>query len=137
LLEGLALRAVNLFKKNPFHCKEIEKRVAEYIEDGTIPLGRLVGRLQQTNTIRVFLSSVFNGMELERKIFMQKHVPELEQICAEQGVGFVVADMRLGLTPRLFPESAGTLRVKVVFQCRNYAGNGRQGADCTHMSPVH
>lgn len=55
-------------------------------------------RIRRTKTCTVFLSSVFNGMEQERTLMMEKYRSRLEEECAKCGVALVFVDMRLGIT---------------------------------------
>ena len=53
---------------------------------------------QQTKTIRVFVSSTFTDMKLERSL-LQKHVfPKLEKFCLQNSAKFQAVDLRWGVT---------------------------------------
>eukprot|EP00961_Rhodomonas_salina_P227277 3073069-Rhodomonas_salina.1 len=64
-------------------------------------LATLKQRVRRTRVCTIFLSSVFNGMEGERKLMMEKHKPQLEELCVARGVQLVFVDMRLGITKEM------------------------------------
>eukprot|EP01038_Epipyxis_sp_PR26KG_P013624 gene13624-18282_t len=53
------------------------------------------------NVITVFLSSPFDGMEEERRIFREEYATELENICAKRGHLLTFVDMRFGITSEM------------------------------------
>ncbi len=78
---------------------------------------------QQTKTIRVFISSTFTDMKLERSL-LQKHVfPKLEEFCLQNHAKFQAVDLRWGVTEE-------TQRNQITLQtCLN------EVAHCQRISP--
>uniref|UniRef100_A0A1I8GCU2 AAA domain-containing protein n=1 Tax=Macrostomum lignano TaxID=282301 RepID=A0A1I8GCU2_9PLAT len=53
---------------------------------------------KNSKTVRVFISSTFSDMHLERNVLMNQIYPKLKQFCREQhGIAFQIVDMRWGL----------------------------------------
>lgn len=48
--------------------------------------------------IRVFLSSTFADMQMERNYFNQVLAPKLSAVCADRGISFFAVDLRWGIT---------------------------------------
>eukprot|EP00966_Prymnesium_polylepis_P173799 4020170-Prymnesium_polylepis.1 len=63
-----------------------------------VELDAVKREIEQKRSVTVFLSSTFNGMELERKTFMEKYAPLLETKCDQSGVGLRIIDLRWGVT---------------------------------------
>ncbi|ESO87653.1 hypothetical protein LOTGIDRAFT_234908 [Lottia gigantea] len=55
-------------------------------------------KLQDLRVCRVFFSSPFGGMEVEREILTRKYFPQIHHLCNSHGVQFVPVDMRWGIT---------------------------------------
>mmetsp|Transcript_15202 Transcript_15202/g.54737 ORF Transcript_15202/g.54737 Transcript_15202/m.54737 type:complete len:467 (-) Transcript_15202:2575-3975(-) len=55
-------------------------------------------RVALTRTVRVFLSSVFDGMEGERESLLEQHGPALEALCLQNNVELQFVDMLWGIT---------------------------------------
>jgi len=53
---------------------------------------------QQTKIFRVFVSSTFNDMKVERRLLREKVFPFLEQFCRERGARFQAIDLRWGVS---------------------------------------
>lgn len=53
---------------------------------------------QQTKIFRVFVSSTFSDMRLERKLLREKVFPELENFCRANGARFQAIDLRWGVS---------------------------------------
>lgn len=51
------------------------------------------------NTIRIFISSPFNDMQLERDVIVKKIFPRLRFLAEQRGVSFSYVDLRWGITP--------------------------------------
>jgi NACHT domain- and WD repeat-containing protein len=49
-------------------------------------------------TFRVFLSSTFNDLELEREAFRERVVPSLRRLCRGNGADFQAVDLRWGIS---------------------------------------
>ena len=49
-------------------------------------------------TLRIFLSSTFRDMNVERDVFVRRYVPALRQRCAELGLHISIIDLRWGVT---------------------------------------
>lgn len=49
-------------------------------------------------TFRVFLSSTFNDLELEREAFRKRVVPELLRMCRRNGADFQAVDLRWSIS---------------------------------------
>ncbi|XP_076802555.1 NACHT domain- and WD repeat-containing protein 1-like isoform X2 [Clavelina lepadiformis] len=54
-------------------------------------------KLEQTNVIRIFLSSTFSDMAVERNLLLEKAYPALRSFCQRIGLDFQVMDMRWGI----------------------------------------
>ena len=52
----------------------------------------------QSQQIRVFISSTFRDMQVERDVLVKQVFPELRRRCTERGVDFVEVDLRWGVT---------------------------------------
>ncbi|XP_054750626.2 NACHT domain- and WD repeat-containing protein 1-like isoform X1 [Lytechinus pictus] len=52
---------------------------------------------QESNTVRIFLSSTFTDMKEERNKLMQEVFPELRRYCQQRQLEFEVVDMRWGV----------------------------------------
>jgi len=52
---------------------------------------------QQTKIFRVFVSSTFTDMKLERGILQRDAFPRLEKFCEEKGAKFQAVDLRWGV----------------------------------------
>jgi len=55
-------------------------------------------RVATTRTVRVFLSSVFDGLEGEREGLLEQHAPALQGLCIDNNVSLHFVDMRWGIT---------------------------------------
>lgn len=53
---------------------------------------------QQTKIFRVFVSSTFNDMKMERSLLQEKVFPELEKLCRQNGARFQGIDLRWGVS---------------------------------------
>lgn len=53
---------------------------------------------QQTKTIRVFISSTFTDMRLERSLLQKYVFPKLEKFCLLNHAKFQAVDLRWGVT---------------------------------------
>ncbi|CAB4040060.1 TPR repeat-containing DDB_G0287407-like, partial [Paramuricea clavata] len=60
--------------------------------------------------IRVFFSSPFGGLELEREELTKKYWPQLQSLCSRHGYTFVPVDLRWGITSDL-SASASTIMI--------------------------
>ncbi|XP_077865213.1 TPR repeat-containing protein DDB_G0287407-like [Saccoglossus kowalevskii] len=60
--------------------------------------------------VRVFFSSPFRGLEIEREEMTKKYWPRLSTMCSKAGFEFVPVDLRWGITSEM-TENAGTLNV--------------------------
>jgi hypothetical protein len=49
-------------------------------------------------TLRIFLSSTFRDMNIERDVFVRRYVPALRQRCTELGLHLSIVDLRWGVT---------------------------------------
>jgi hypothetical protein len=58
----------------------------------------LRARIARSQTVSVFLSSPFGGLEQERSIFVEQHLPRLRRQCEAVGVSLAVVDLRWGIT---------------------------------------
>ncbi|EJM34331.1 hypothetical protein PMI26_05819 [Pseudomonas sp. GM33] len=54
--------------------------------------------IDSTREIRVFLSSTFKDMQVERDYLLKHVFPEVRERCTERGVGFTEIDLRWGVT---------------------------------------
>ena len=52
----------------------------------------------QSQQVRVFISSTFLDMQVERDVLVKQVFPELRRRCTERGVDFVEVDLRWGVT---------------------------------------
>jgi hypothetical protein len=52
---------------------------------------------QQTRIFRIFISSTFTDMKLERAILQRDAFPRLEKFCEEKGAKFQAVDLRWGV----------------------------------------
>jgi len=52
----------------------------------------------QSQQVRVFISSTFRDMQVERDVLVKQVSPELRRRCTERGVDFVEVDLRWGVT---------------------------------------
>ena len=52
----------------------------------------------QPQQVRVFISSTFLDMQMERDVLVKQVFPELRLRCTERGVDFVEVDLRWGVT---------------------------------------
>ncbi len=48
----------------------------------------------QSQQVRVFISSPFRDMQVERDVLVKQVFPELRRRCTERGVDFVEVDLR-------------------------------------------
>lgn len=64
------------------------------------------------NQIRVFLSSTFIDMHMEREYLVKHTFPLIERLCNERGLSFCVVDLRWGVTEE---ESKGGKVVEICF----------------------
>ena len=67
-------------------------------------------KLKDPHICRVFFSSPFNGLEEEREELTKIYWPQLQSLCASQGIQFVPVDMRWGITTEL-SDSAQTINI--------------------------
>ncbi|XP_070580560.1 TPR repeat-containing protein DDB_G0287407-like [Ptychodera flava] len=65
---------------------------------------------QERRIVRVFFSSPFRGLELEREELTKKYWPRLSTMCSKAGYEFVPVDLRWGITSEK-TSNAGTLEV--------------------------
>lgn len=56
---------------------------------------RLRLKVEETQSVSVFLSSPFGGMEGERHAFIEQYLPMLKGLCEARGVFLKVCDLRL------------------------------------------
>lgn len=78
---------------------------------------------QQTKTFRVFISSTFTDMKLERSILQKDAFPRLEKFCEERGAKFQAVDLRWGVSEE------SSLNQKTLQICFN------EVARCQKISP--
>ena len=52
----------------------------------------------ESRQVRVFISSTFRDMQVERDLLVKKTFPELRERCRERRVGFIEVDLRWGVT---------------------------------------
>jgi WD40 repeat protein len=67
---------------------------------GQVPFERPArrGKLYPMRTFRVFLSSTFRDLDLEREAFRERVVPELRRLCRSGGADFQAVDLRWGIS---------------------------------------
>ncbi|KAI3381233.1 hypothetical protein SNEBB_010445 [Seison nebaliae] len=58
-------------------------------------------KLKDSRRIRLFLSSPFGGMEIEREEFFRLHLPKIRSLCEKNGFEFTYVDMRWGITTEM------------------------------------
>jgi len=80
---------------------------------------------QQTKIFRVFVSSTFTDMKLERGILQRNAFPRLEKLCEEKGAKFQAVDLRWGVNEE------SSLNQKTLQICFN------EIARCEKVSPTH
>uniref|UniRef100_H2XQA3 DUF4062 domain-containing protein n=2 Tax=Ciona intestinalis TaxID=7719 RepID=H2XQA3_CIOIN len=56
-----------------------------------------LNRLEQTNVVRIFVSSTFSDMRVERNTLLEKAYPDLRSFCQKLGLDFQAMDMRWGI----------------------------------------
>ncbi len=54
--------------------------------------------MNNTNELRVFISSTFRDLQEEREHLIKKIFPEIRSLCGERGIRFTEVDLRWGLT---------------------------------------
>jgi len=59
---------------------------------------KVLKETQEVKTIRIFVSSTFKDMKLEREQLVKQVFPELKQLCTERNVFFTYVDLRWGIT---------------------------------------
>lgn len=60
--------------------------------------GKIPFKLKDPQTVRIFLSSPFNGMEKERETLAKFYWPKLESLLAARGLKLRLVDLRWGIT---------------------------------------
>ena len=58
-------------------------------------------KLREARVCRVFFSSPFRGMEVERELLTKQYFPTLQSLCNTHGVQFIPVDMRWGISHEL------------------------------------
>lgn len=66
--------------------------------------------LKEPGVCRIFFSSPFRGLEIEREELTKKYWPQIKSYCNAQGLQFVPVDMRWGITTEL-SDSAQTIKI--------------------------
>jgi tetratricopeptide (TPR) repeat protein len=71
--------------------------------------------------VRVFISSTFKDMEVERNYLLGTIFPEIAQACRERGVGFTEIDLRWGVTEEEVKNGrAVEICLQEIDRCREY-----------------
>ncbi|XP_067906172.1 NACHT domain- and WD repeat-containing protein 1 [Heterodontus francisci] len=64
--------------------------------------------VDQSNVVRVFISSTFADMNMERDVLLDKAYPEVQAFCQKLGLVFEVVDMRWGVPNTLTADHMST-----------------------------
>lgn len=73
----------------------------------------MIGRWKN-RVVRVFLSSTFNDMKMEREILAREVFPVLRKYCSERNIVFSYVDLRWGITDEVLFVVLLCFRVGVV-----------------------
>lgn len=77
--------------------------------------------MNENRQIRVFISSTFRDMHLEREELTKRIFPQLKKMCAERGVTFVEVDLRWGVTEEQAAEgNVLPICLEEIRRCRPY-----------------
>jgi nephrocystin-3 len=77
--------------------------------------------ISRDRQIRVFISSTFRDMHLERELLIKQVFPELRRICSERFVGFTEVDLRWGITEEQSAEGKVLpICLEEIQRCRPY-----------------
>src|SRR5712664_3823834 len=75
----------------------------------------------QPRTIRVFVSSTFRDMQMERDLLVKKVFPQLRKMCEERSVSWTEVDLRWGITSEQAAEGKVLpLCLEEIERCRPY-----------------
>ncbi|XP_077991343.1 TPR repeat-containing protein DDB_G0287407-like [Glandiceps talaboti] len=74
------------------------------------PIDSMHSNTKETRIARVFFSSPFRGLEMEREELTKKYWPRLSSMCSKAGYEFVPVDLRWGITSEK-TSNAGTVEV--------------------------
>ena len=71
--------------------------------------------------VRVFVSSTFRDMHLEREVLIKRVFPQLRRICEQRGVTWAEVDLRWGITDEQASEGAVLpICLDEIHRCRPY-----------------
>ena len=67
-------------------------------------------QVKENGICRIFFSSPFRGLEVEREELTRRYWPQIKSFCNARGLQFVPVDMRWGITSEL-SDSAQTIKI--------------------------